>query len=240
MITHEQSDKLLKTLFATYETLGQTVTPAAANLMADDLSGYPFDQIMDSLTKCRREVKGRFNLSEIITRIESQQGWLGANEAWALALPLLDENESGAVTDIIQEALNVAGSCHDNIAARMAFIECYSRLTSAAKERGDVPKWRVSLGHDKTLREGATEKALIAGYITQQYADNLLPDLRSPEMSFKNLLAGTIAASEHSEGARQALKDIKGMLKSNGMANDGKSDIDAELAQIKSNFEDKL
>lgn len=238
MLSNEETNKVLQMLFATYEALGQTVTPAAANLMVDDLSEFTFDQIMKSLTLCRREVGGRFNLKEILTRLDAQAGWIGANEAWSIACSLQDERVSGAATRQITAALDCCAGCSDDISARMSFIEAYNRICAEDKAMGVKPVWFVSLGFDKSTRVPAIEAAKIAGRISQSQADNLLVDLREPDANVFKLLEGAKRASKTSVSARKALDDMKSLFGGQKSKPVEKKDLDAELRKVKENFKD--
>ncbi len=175
MLTESEKDDLSRLITATYEVLGQAASAAAVNMMVGDLAEYSVDAINNALTKCRREVKGRFNLAEIINRIDSDDGRLSANEAWALACSLQDEAASGACTNEIMAALDISKDCHDQVAARMAFIEAYKRIIDIARNEGKPSQWFMSLGHDKAGRVPAIEKAVAAGRISQDRAQQLLP-----------------------------------------------------------------
>lgn len=190
MLTSDEQKNVTNEISATYEVLGQSVTPAALKFMVGDLSEYSADQIGQALGKCRRECKGRFSLPEIISRMESTDGRLAANEAWALACSLQDESASGATTNEILEALSVSSDCSDQVAARMAFISAYDRIITEAREEGAPVKWFMSFGHDKAGRAPAIEKALIAGRISQDRAQQLLPDHSFEPETMQRTLGG--------------------------------------------------
>lgn len=212
MLTDQEEDDLSRAITATYEVLGQTITPAAINMMVDDLSAYTVESIVSALGACRREVKGRFNLAEIIARMEAQDGRLLPNEAWAVACQVSSESGSAAVTKEIIAALNVANDCHDKVAGRMAFIDCYKRLCQKARDEGEPAKWFMSLGDDAAGRETAIQKAVSAGRITQKKAEFLLPNLTQPMLT--NLIASAAEKASTNKHAAEALKGMKEMFSS--------------------------
>jgi hypothetical protein len=165
---------LIHALAATAELCGTSLTQAAAEMLLDDLSSYDPKSVIAALSRCRRELKGRLNLADIIARIDD--GRPGAEEAWA-ALPH-DEATSVVWTDEMSQAWGVCSGLianGDMVAARMAFRETYQRLVTDARNERRPAKWTVSLGHDVQGRKSALLMAVAKRRITAHYACSLLP-----------------------------------------------------------------
>lgn len=209
--------KILENLAATAELMGQTLSPTAIHMMAKDLQQYPLSTVIEALSRLRRESKGRFSLAAIIDQVEQLQpdGRPGADEAWAM-IPR-DEYASCVMTEEMGEALHVAQPLlneGDQVAARMAFKEAYTRLVDANKRAGIKPKWFPSLGMDKEAREAVLAEAVRLGRLGADHAMGLLPpDKVAPmlEMAGEKKLA-----LEHkpvsTEQGRSNIAKMKAML----------------------------
>lgn len=183
MLTAQESDQVLELVYATAEVLGHELRPASAVLMADDLASYPFDEIRRALSRCRAELHGKLTLAAIIDRLPSANAHLLPNEAWALALRSLDEQETVVWTPEIARALGVAKpvlSGGDQIGGRMAFLAAYERELEAAKAEGRQPQWQVSLGHDQQRREIVLNEAVSAGKLPAPKVAHLLTPPEKP------------------------------------------------------------
>ncbi|MFO6263193.1 hypothetical protein ACLBVP_33780, partial [Pseudomonas aeruginosa] len=125
MLTPDQQDALLLSLFGTAEAMGQQLTPAAAQLMVQDLAAYEEPVLTAALQAVRRE-GGRFTVAAVLRHVESADGRPEPNEAWAIALQSFDEAETVLMTPEIQQAAVVAAPLMkgrgDRVGARMAFI----------------------------------------------------------------------------------------------------------------------
>ncbi|MBR2512739.1 MAG: hypothetical protein IKE45_01740 [Halomonas sp.] len=183
MLTAHESEQVVELVYATAEVLGHELRPAAAVLMADDLASYPFEEIRRALARCRAELHGKLTLAAIIDRLPSANAHLLPNEAWALALRSLDEQETVVWTPQIARALGVAKpvlSGGDQIGGRMAFLAAYERELEAAKAEGCQPEWQVSLGHDQQRREIVLGDAVSAGKLPAPKLKHLLPPPDKP------------------------------------------------------------
>lgn len=178
MLTPDEQDRLSEIIGATFEVLGQDFTPAALNLMVDDLSPYPFSETRHALARCRTEAKGRLTLANIIERIPSANAHLPAAEAWALALSSREELDTiiwnGEVAGAMADARPIL-ELGDKVGARMAFLSSYERRVEQSKAAGRQPEWTASLGTDPTRRQDAIERAVEQGKIGAAQAMTLLP-----------------------------------------------------------------
>lgn len=167
------SKQFLQALAVTVELTGTDLSPAAAKVMADDLAQYPEAQVLPALMRCRRELKGRLTIADVLARLDD--GRPGPEEAWAM-LPK-DEHASAFWTDEIREA---AAVCHsliregETVQARMAFLEKYRTLVQRSRDERIPVKWTFTPGLDRNGREAAILEAAQRGRISAQSAAALL------------------------------------------------------------------
>lgn len=171
---------VLKAIAATAELTGTELSEAALLVFEADISGYPEQQVIAALTRCRRELRGRLTVADVVDRISSDGGHLTANEAWGLALTAMDEAETVVWTGQVSEAAAIARpvlDAGDEVGARIAFRDAYERIL---RESTDAPRWFPSFGHDPEKRGSAIERAVRSGLLTQQHAAGLLPAPNDP------------------------------------------------------------
>ncbi|WP_210713297.1 hypothetical protein [Pseudomonas sp. MWU349] len=179
MLNDAQQERLLLSLFATAEVMGQQLTQAAALLMVDDLREYTEPVLTAALRSCRIE-GGRLTVATILKHAQSADGRPGKDEAWAIAMTTNDEFETVVLTDEIQLALAAAKPIldgGDKIGARMAFIDAYQRFVSQAREDAKPVNWHVSVGFDANRRTQAITKAVQMQRIPQERGQLYLADL---------------------------------------------------------------
>ncbi len=183
------TENLLKAIAVTAELTDTDLSEFAARIMANDLAGFPENQVIKALEKCRKELKGRLRISDVIDRIDD--GRPGHEEAWAM-IPK-DESSSVVWTREMAESFGVAYpliESGDHIAARMAFIETYKSKCAESRNNGIAVKWEPSLGHDKNGREHVLMDAVQKGRLAQSHALSLLPYHEQSEFSNKMLTLG--------------------------------------------------
>jgi hypothetical protein len=175
-------DNLIDALAVTAELTGTQLSRAGAMVMADDLARFPLPQVLAALTRCRRELRGRLTIADVISRIDD--GRPGVEEAWAM-IPKCE----GASVVWTEEMCKAFGACYplldsDEVAARMAFKEAYSKALNEARNAGTPVKWTPSLGHDAWSRESVIKEAVALGRLKADHASRLLPHLKeSPEFA---------------------------------------------------------
>jgi hypothetical protein len=206
-----QQAAIAQIIHATAEILGHEIKPAAAMIMVDDLSEHPFDSVMASLKRCRQEIKGRLTLADILERLHIADGRPTSNEAWAIALKSMDENETVVINDEIAESLTYAREIFnsgDEIGARMAFRDSYERISKLARSEGKPVKWWPSFGTDLSLRQSAVEAGVVAGLLSSKSLA-LLPH---PPATMENLLthAGDGVSPEVAAERISMLKSVFG------------------------------
>ncbi|MGQ7956484.1 hypothetical protein ACUTAF_01975 [Pseudomonas sp. SP16.1] len=198
MLSEDQQDQLLLSLFATAEAMGLQLTKGAALLMVDDLKDHDEPAVAEALKACRRN-GGRLSVDTILKHLHAADGHPEPNEAWAIALQSFDESETVLITDEIQQAAAAAEPVmagRDKIGARMAFLSAYQRLVDAARQNAKPVTWRLSLGHNPERRVSAVEEAQRLGRLPAPEAQRLLADLRDEPVSADGkAIAGLITGS---------------------------------------------
>jgi hypothetical protein len=176
------SRNLIEAIAVTAELTGTVISEPAAKVMAADLARYPEAQVLAALTRCRRELKGRLTIADVLTRIDD--GRPGPEEAWAM-LPQT-EAQSAVWTAEMSEAFGTAYPLireGETIQARMAFLERYKTLCRDARDAGTPVRWSASLGHDPHGRESVLLEAQRQGRLPADHVAGLLPhrDTRAAE-----------------------------------------------------------
>lgn len=165
---------LIQALAVTAELTGTNLSESAATVLVNDLSRYSEAQVLGALTRCRKELRGRLTIADVIQRLDD--GRPGPEEAWAM-LPR-DEATTVVWTKEMSGAWGVAMpliASGDIIAARMAFLERYRMLMQQARDQGVPVAWEVTLGHDRAARAGPILDAIDKGRLPQSVAIALLP-----------------------------------------------------------------
>lgn len=168
------SVEIAQAIAVTAELCGTNLSDPAKRMMMQDLSGYPDAAVIQALSACRKQLKGRLTLSEIISRIDD--GRPGVEEAWA-KLPR-DEATTAVWTDEMRQAWAVALpllEVGEDVAARMAFKEAYTRIVTAARDSGAPVVWSVTVGTDAHGRRAVIEEAAAQGLISHERVQFFLP-----------------------------------------------------------------
>lgn len=192
-------DKLIEALVVTAEVIGTELSRSAAIVMLSDLKAYPEPQVLDALTRCRRECRGRLTLADIIGRIDD--GRPGADEAWAM-WPR-DEQTTAVITTETMEAMQHAQRLldEDRVAARMAFKDAYTKLVQRNRDARVPVEWQVSLGYDAASRADALIQAAKLGRIPVEHALSLCPN-EARERAVE-ALAPALALTQNPEGQQR-------------------------------------
>ncbi|MCG7598847.1 hypothetical protein MHM84_03550 [Halomonas sp. McH1-25] len=209
-LTKQDAEQLLEQLYATAEVLGSEIKPGAANLMVRDLREYSRQEVEKALARCRSELTGRLTLAAILDRIPGANAFLSPNEAWALALSSLDENETVVWTKETAEAMGVAQpilDVGDKVGARMAFIAAYERKVEEAKTEQRKPEWQVSLGYSPERRQEAISEAVKKGLLPAPKVEHLLP----APVGFDEDTAET---PEEAEKRKENIRHLRSLLNS--------------------------
>lgn len=142
----------------TAEACGTQISEAGLKMMAADLYQYDFNAVGVACAKCRRELKFRLTLSDIIERLQADDGRPSANEAWGM-FPKNSES-TALVTNEIMEAGAAAWELlqfGDKVAARMAFNAKYEGGVELNRAAGLNPRWQLSVGNSGECTSAATD-----------------------------------------------------------------------------------
>lgn len=185
------SKAILEALAVTAELTGTQLSAPAARVMAEDLAAYPEAQVLKALVRCRKELRGRMTIADVIARLDD--GRPGPEEAWAM-IPR-DEAASAFLTEEMREAFRV---CYpllcdgDNVQARMAFLETYRAKVQEARDDGATVSWSFTPGTDPHGRESAVREALAKGRIGAKAASALLPAPADDDNELIAILGGSL------------------------------------------------
>lgn len=172
--------EILQALGVVCELTGTKLSEAATRVFADDLSLYPEEQVLGALARCRKEIRGRLTLTDVISRLDD--GRPGPEEAWAIiSSALADERITVVWTEEMALASGPARAIiEDRVAARMAFLESYRRLVQLARDDGEPVRWSQSLGYDVHARAGPLLEAVRLGRLPESHVAKLLPHRGEP------------------------------------------------------------
>lgn len=156
--------------------------------------------------------RGRFvpTPADILLQIEGAakaDGRPGPEEAWAVSLRCADEAATVVWTDEMAQAWGIALPIFqrgDEVGARMAFKESYTRLVEDARKARRPAAWNASLGHDLEMRSKALQEAAALGRLTHH--DALA--LPGPRAEIPLLAMVADETSEIPDHARAALRRI--------------------------------
>ncbi|MHB8408950.1 MAG: hypothetical protein ACYDHY_12805 [Acidiferrobacterales bacterium] len=188
------SANLLKALQLTAELTQTEISLEATRVMVADLEAYPEAQVFGALLRCRRELRTRLTIADIVSRLDD--GRPGPDEAWA-RIPR-GEEDTVVWSDEMAAAFGIASpllAAGDQIAARMAFREAYSREVTQARAEQKPAIWRVSLGSDREGREGPIREAVARGWISPEMATKFLPP-PAQEVDPKGMARIAVAAGQ--------------------------------------------
>lgn len=195
MQTADEQDALALQIVATAEVIGTVISANAAAMIAEDLECYPFAACREALKKCRAEVRGRLTLSDVVNRVNSQDGRPGRDEAWSIALQSADERDTVVWTAEIMTAYDAARPilmAGDKVGARMAFISAYDRLVQSAREALRPAHWIASFGWDGERRQLALESAVRLERLSVDRAE-VMGYLAAPVTAEGRALIGLVA-----------------------------------------------
>jgi len=218
MLSSDDVALLAGAICATAETLGQTISANAAQLMAEDLAVHEASDIRAALQACRRELTGKLTLASILQRIQASDGRPGKDEAWSIALMSSDESDTVVMTDEIQLALGAARpvlDLGDKVGARMAFISAYERLVTQSREECKPVNWHVSIGFDASRRLEAINKAVELKRIPRERGQMYLADLtHEPITDDGRAIAGLLGGPAGNAKPSAEIKGRIGVIKS--------------------------
>lgn len=171
-LTDIEQDKTAVLIAGTADIIGQSLNQAAIALMVEDLAEWDFNEIQAALNACRREVKGRLSLKDIIDRLPKKGDVLpSADEAWGQIVDFGNEYKTIIAPKIAFQAAYQGAFAlmdTDKVGARMAFKAAYDRLLP---EYLDKPiEYQISLSNNRNERREALIRAVEDGKISKQHA----------------------------------------------------------------------
>ena len=188
MNTTEQHE-FVETLNGAFEIYGAKLTPTAIQIWVNAMMPYSLLDLRNALSAHITASPYAPKPSDLIHNIQAQDGRPNADEAWAM----IPRNESVSAV-LSQEMLTAMGSAQpllnegDQVAARMAFKETYTRLVTEARQLSRPVEWFPSLGHDNEGRKAVIKEAVRLGRITAQHAIKLIPAERSQQKQLNALV----------------------------------------------------
>lgn len=205
-----------------YALLGKGNNPSATAkaMFFRALAQYPLAAVQDGFdAHVKDPQRGRFapTPADVVAQIEglaADDGRPGADEAWAMCSRAADESETVVWSAEMSEAYAVAMPLMqegDQIAARMAFKEAYTRMVEDARRARRPVSWSVSLGHDSSKRHGALVAAEARGLLGSSEVLRLSPpkaDMHTTAM----LLLENASSSQDAETIKQRVAALKAML----------------------------
>ena len=157
---------------------GQALTGGQKAMLFRALAKYPIAEVRAGLdARLRHPKRGQFLTmpADVIAQIDgivADDGRPGVEEAWAMAFRATDEAATIVWSGEMSEAFGVARPllmAGDEVGARMAFKETYTRLITAARYSRTPPNWSVTLGFDNEQRNAVLLPHVQAGRIDSSH-----------------------------------------------------------------------
>ena len=134
----------------------------------------------------------------------------GADEAWGLLLRVIrDERETAVLTEEMRigwTACQPILDLGDEVGARLAFRETYSREVENARKKAVTPRWTPTLGSNPNLRQSRLREAVEAGRIGVDAVRNLLP---GPTPAAISQVAGLLEGPDASDAEARIGANLK-------------------------------
>jgi hypothetical protein len=207
---------ILQAVTVVAELTGTQLSDTAKAAIVEDLLAYPEPAVMTALDRCRRELTGRLTPAAILERVAALDGRPTANEAWAIALNGFDEANTIVSNDEINEGMRAARpilNAGDEVGARMAFRDAYTRIVASNRDAGIAPQWYPSLGTDAHSRAPVLEQAIERGILTAERVAGILPSpVHGDGAGIVALLENKDSPADLSPKARAKISEIRAML----------------------------
>lgn len=184
-------DTFAQMLDAVYSLHGKSLTAEAKAIFFRAMAAHPLPVVRGAIdAHVRDPQRGQYppKPADLMAQIEGKaanDGRPGAEEAWAIALRSRDEAETVVTTPEILEAFGICLSVlemGDEVGARMAFKDAYTRIVAKARAAGKAAIWSASLGWDVAKRESVLNQAVAAGLLPAPAVAGLLPPPVSAEI----------------------------------------------------------
>jgi hypothetical protein len=183
-MNEQKIEQFFELLDAVSEQCGKPKKSMAAKaLMMDVLAEHAFENIKGAIHAHLRDPEcGMFDVTTAhiqsqIKRAQEQDGRPCADEAWAIAIQLDDEQKTVITNDDINKAWGfVCEIMPDQTAARMAFRKHYNRVCDDARTRSETPNWFPSVGLDSYSRDHVLKDGIKRGLLSHWQVKHLLID----------------------------------------------------------------
>jgi len=220
---------LLRDVFGLYPA-AKPLTEGQVAMFFRSLAEYPIEQVRAALDAHVRDVqRGRFPPvpADVIAQLHgaaADDTRPGADEAWAIALRATDEAATIVWTEEIAQAWAAALpvlDARDQVGARMAFREAYTRLVDDARAARKPARWFASLGWDEQQRAQAIGHAVQLGYLPREEllalpAPKLAlappPEVRAKLLELRDAIAARTEEALVDTSERDALREQKAAL----------------------------
>ncbi|HTC45835.1 MAG TPA: hypothetical protein VK722_00815 [Candidatus Aquilonibacter sp.] len=200
------------------EAFGEKLTEERQEIYCAGLAELPQNRLDVAFRRARYELKWFPKLAELrelagIVSDPSNDGRPGPEEAWA-RMPKGERLEEDSIVWCEEERI-AYGACRglllnrDQIAARMAFKECYERELASARSQGTPVQWTISAGYDVGHRLGVLAKAVEEKKLSLEGALNFVPDKQRGEFAQMLPVAQTKGLLS---GKAESLPAIPGLL----------------------------
>jgi hypothetical protein len=168
-----------------YETVRQPLpSPAVLQVFWAKLERYPLEMVLRAISRHVDVSEFAPTPAGLLKHLPAEaDGRPEVNEAWAIALRSRDESETVVWTQECAEAFFAATpvlDMGDEVGARMAFKDAYTRIVETNRACGTPSRWVKSLGHDAARREQVLEEAVRLGLLSLADARTVVPQLAAP------------------------------------------------------------
>lgn len=161
--------------------------------------------------------RGRFHPSPADLKFQidaaiANDGRPSADEAFSIAVQLLDESASVISNNEISQAWAVACEIMpDRVGARMAFRQAYEKAVVEARSERKPVNWFPSLGTDKVGRESVVRNGVSIGLLPHSAIQTLLPPPENPE-AVKMIGNAVNHVTEKTKTGLESIAELKRML----------------------------
>ncbi|WP_369053419.1 hypothetical protein [Burkholderia gladioli] len=184
------------------------------------LKPYPLDLVLRAISRHVDTCEFAPTPAGLLKHLPKESdGRPGPDEAWAIAIRSADERETVVWTQEIAEAWTIARPVFDGdeIGARMAFKDAYTRICERNRQLGVAPQWSVSQGFDAEKRVAVIAQAVQAGRLALPQAKAAVPllagesdpaptvDVEANLARLKAMVAGIGSARDRSSAEKSAL-----------------------------------
>lgn len=220
---------LLSDVFGMYPN-AKPLTEGQVAMFFRALDGCTLAEVRAGLDAHVRDTqRGRFPPlpADVLAQIEGiakDDGRPGPEEAWAIASAASNEAATVVWTQEIAQAWSVSrpvADAGDDVGARMAFKEAYTRLVNHARDVRAPVTWQPSYGHDPELRAISVSRAITDGRLPAAMAIEYKP--RADVM-----LLGMAPSDGDSLDKAAALQALRRLRERIGSPNQGPSQADIE------------